>query len=135
MKKTMIAAAMSAVLVAGIAWAQDHEEFEKWMKETNAGFAGLRKTAAAKNGPETAATAEKLAGLFENVKGHFEEHKMADGIKIAQNAHEAAKDLASAAQSGDWDKASADLRTIGGACQGCHAAHREKLPDGSFKMK
>lgn len=39
MQKTMIAAAMSAVLVAGIAWAQDHEEFEKWMKETNAGFA------------------------------------------------------------------------------------------------
>ncbi len=135
MRKTVITAAMSAVLVAGVVWAQDHEEFEKWMKETNAGFASLRKSVAAKDGPQTAASADKLARLFDDVKGHFEEHKMADGVKIAETAHNAAKDLAAAAHAGEWDKASADLKTIGGACQGCHAAHREKLPDGSFKMK
>jgi hypothetical protein len=135
MRKTMMGAAVSLALVTCMAWAQDHEEFEKWMKETNAGFASLRKTVGAKNGPETAATADKLAGLFENVKGHFEEHKMTDGINIAQNAHEAALNLASAAKAGDWDKASADLKAIGGACQGCHAAHRERLPNGTFKMK
>jgi cytochrome c556 len=135
MKRTIIAAGLSLALAACVAWAQDHEEFEKWMKDTNANFGSLRKTVAAKDGPATAAAAEKLAGIFGEVKGHFEEHKMADGISFAQNAHEAAMSLASAAKAGDWDKASADLKTIGGACQGCHAAHREKLPDGSYKMK
>lgn len=132
-KTTMVVAGVAVVL--GVAFAQDHEEFEGWMKATNSNFASLRKTVAAKDGPQTEAVAKKLAGLFENVKGHFEEHKMSDGIELANNAHNAAADLAAAAKSGDWDKASADLKTIGGACQGCHTAHREKLPDGSYKMK
>jgi cytochrome c556 len=135
MKQATIAVMDCAALMLGIAFAQDHEEFQTWMKETNTSFVGLRKTVAAKQGTETAATAEKMAGIFEHVRGHFEEHHMDDGVNFAKTGHDAAKDLASAANSGDWDKASADLKTLGGACQGCHAAHREKLPDGSFKMK
>lgn len=135
MKNTTILVAACSAFVLGVAFARDHEEFEAWMKDTNANFTSLRKTVVAKNGPETAAAADKLAGLFEPVKSHFEEHKMADGIGFAKSGHDAAMDLASAAKSGDWDKASADLKTIGGACQSCHAAHRIKNPDGSYKMK
>jgi cytochrome c556 len=135
MKKATIAAVGCAALMLGIAFAQDHEEFQTWMKETNSNFASLRKTVAAKQGTETAASAEKLARVFEQVRGHFEEHHLDDGVNFAKTGHDAAKDLASAANSGDWDKASADLKALGGACQGCHSAHREKLPDGSFKMK
>jgi cytochrome c556 len=135
MKKTTVAIAACAALVIGIAVADDHEDFKAWMTDTNTNFASLRKTVAAKNGPETAAAADKLAGLFQHVKSHFEEHKMADGIGFATSGHDAAMDLASAAKTGDWDKASADLKTIGGACQSCHTAHREKLPDGFYKMK
>jgi cytochrome c556 len=135
MKKATIVAVSCAAFLLGIAFAQEHEEFQTWMKETNTNFASVRKTVAAKQGPETAAAAEKMAGIFDHVRGHFEEHHLDDGVNFAKTGHDAAKDLASAANSGDWDKASADLKTIGGACQGCHGAHREKLPDGSFKMK
>jgi cytochrome c556 len=136
MKKTAITVVGCATaLFLGVAFAQDHEEFKTWMKDTNTNFASLRKTVAAKQGGETAATAEKMAGIFEQVRGHFEEHHMDDGTNFAKTGHDAAKDLVSAANSGDWEKASADLKTLGGACQGCHTAHREKLPDGSFKMK
>jgi cytochrome c556 len=135
MKKTTFALATCSAFLLGIAFAHDHEDFEAWMKDTNTSFGSLRKSVAAKNGPEAAAAAEKLSGLFEHVKSHFEEHKMADGIEFAKNAHAAAVDLAMAAKAGDWDKASADAQKIGSTCQGCHAAHREKLPDGSYKMK
>lgn len=136
MKKTIVAVAACSAFVVAVAYAQhDHEDFETWMKETNTNFASLRKTVPANQGPETAAAADKLAGLFEHVKSHFEEHKMADGIEFAKNGHDAAMELASAAKAGDWDKASADLKTIGGACQGCHSAHRVKNPDGSYTMK
>jgi cytochrome c556 len=135
MKRTMIAVAIGAALLMGVAFAHDHEEFEGWMKTTNASFGSMRKTVEAKQGPETAASAEKLAGVFEHVQAHFEDHHMEDGIKFAKTGREAAKDLAAAANAGDWEKASADLKTIGGTCQGCHAAHREKSPDGSYKMK
>jgi cytochrome c556 len=135
MKKAVIAVVGCAAFLAGIAFAQDHEDFQMWMKDANTNFASVRKTVAAKQGPETAAAAEKLAGIFEQVRGHFEEHHLDDGVNFAKTGRDAAKDLASAANSGDWDKASADLKTVGGSCQGCHTAHREKLPDGSYKMK
>jgi len=135
MKKLTIAVVGCAALLLGIVFAQDHEEFQTWMKETNTNFANLRKAVGAKQGAETAATAEKMAGIFDQVRGHFEEHHLDDGVNFAKTGHDAAKDLAAAANAGDWDKASADVKTLGSACQGCHAAHREKLPDGSFKMK
>lgn len=137
MKKLTVLALGCAVLLVGIAFAQDHdhEEFKAWMKATNGSFASLRKSVDAKQGAETAATAGKLAGIFEQVQGHFEEHGMADGINFAKTAHNAAQDLAAAANAGEWDKAAADLKTLGAQCQACHTAHRERLPDGSYKMK
>jgi cytochrome c556 len=133
--KKILAMTLGVAAVAGIALAQDHEEFQGWMKTTGGTFASLRKTVDAKQGPETAASADKLAGIFEHVKGHFEEHKAQDGIDFASTAAKSSHALAEAAKAGDWDKASAELKTIGAQCQGCHAAHREKLPDGSYKMK
>jgi|SRR5579862_6360688 len=133
--KTMMAIVGCAALLTGIAFAQDHEEFKKQMQENGAAFASVRKSVDAKQAAETATAADKMAANFEHVQAHFEEHKMADGVNFAKTGHDAAKDLASAANAGDWDKASAALKTLGGTCQGCHAAHREKLPDGSYRMK
>lgn len=135
MKKAAISITGCAVLLAGIVFAQDHEEFQGWMKSTASNFAGVRKSVEAKQASETAATADKMAAIFEHVQAHFEEHHMTDGVTFAKTGHDAAKELAAAANAGDWDKASAAVKTLGGACQGCHAAHREKLPDGSYKMK
>jgi cytochrome c556 len=135
MKKTMLVMAGCATLLVGIAFAQDHAELTAAMKTAGAANGSLRKTIAAKDGPETIATAEKLAAAFKTVQAHFEEHHMEDGIKFAQTANHASMELAAAAKAGEWDKASDELKTIGAQCQGCHAAHREKLADGSYKMK
>jgi len=132
MKKTLLLVAAS---FACVALAHDHEDFQATMKSTNDNFASLRKTVEARQGPETAAAAEKLVPLYKQVLEHFEEHKMQDGITMAKTGEASAARLAAAAKAGDWDKAAAELKTIGGTCQGCHAAHREKLPDGKYKMK
>jgi hypothetical protein len=39
------------------------------------------------------------------------------------------------AADGMCDEAVVEQKKIGATCQGCHGAHREKLPDGSYKMK
>lgn len=135
MKKTFLALAGSTVLFLGVAFAHGDEEFEKWMKETNADFASLRKTVAAKDGPATAATAEKLSALFDHVGEHFEHHKWQDAIDLAKTAHGASTNLAAAAKAGDWDKAGAEMKTLGGTCQNCHAAHRVKNANGEYEMK
>ena len=134
MKKILIAAAGIAACLT-LAVAHDHEEFQAAMKATNVNVGTLRKTVAAKQEAETVAAAEKLVPLYKHVLEHFEEHKMQDGIAFAKTGLEASEQLAAAAKAGDWDKAGAELKAIGGTCQGCHAAHREKLPDGTYKMK
>ena len=135
MIKTSLAVLSCAALLSVAAIAQDHAEFQGLMKSAGGNFGSLRKSVPAKQGPEAAASAEKLAAVFEKVQAHFAEHDMEDGVNFAKTAHEASQDLASAANSGNWDKAAADLKEIGGTCQGCHAAHREKMPDGTYKMK
>jgi len=134
-KKTILVMVGCATLLLGMAFAQDHAELRAAMKTAGAANGSLRKSIAAKDGAETAATAEKLAAAFKTVQAHFEEHKMEDGIKFAQTANKASMNLAAAAKAGEWDKASDELKTLGAQCQGCHTAHREKLPDGSYKMK
>jgi len=135
MNRTILVMAGCATLLLGVAFAQGHEELTGAMKTAGAANGSLRKSIAAKDGAETAATALKLAAAFKITQAHFEEHKMEDGIKFAQTANKASLDLAAAANAGEWEKASDELKTIGAQCQGCHAAHREKLPDGTYKMK
>ncbi|HLG96147.1 MAG TPA: hypothetical protein VKX49_07535 [Bryobacteraceae bacterium] len=133
MKATVIVC--GALFFAVAVFAHEDEEFEGWMKQTNANFATAQKSVAAKKAAETAAAGDKLAELFDHVKAHFEGHKAADGINFAKTAHDASKDLGTEANAGNWEKASADLKTIGGTCQGCHAAHRVKNAKGEWEMK
>jgi hypothetical protein len=134
MKKTLVM--VSCALFIGMAvYAHGDEEFEGWMKQTNANFASARKAVAAKQEAGATAAGDKLAELFAHVKSHFEEHKWADAIALAKTAQDAAKDLATEAKAGNWEKASADLKTMGGTCQQCHAAHRVKNADGEYEMK
>jgi cytochrome c556 len=126
---------LAVSFLAALAFAQDHAALRQAMKTAGSSFGSLRKSVEAKDATATANAAEKLASVFPVVRSHFEEHKMQDGIDFASTAEKSSKALAEAAKAGDWDKASAELKTIGGTCQGCHAAHREKLPDGTYKMK
>src|SRR6202020_2615560 len=93
-----------ALLVALAVYAHEDEEFERWMKQTNANYASAQKGITAKQTAETAAAADKLAELFERVKAHFEGHKMADGIAFAKTAHDAAKDLGADAKEATGEK-------------------------------
>lgn len=124
-----------ALLIAMAVYAHEDEAFEGWMKQTNKNFASAQKGVAAKQAAETAVAGDKMAELFVHVKAHFEEHKWADAIGFAKTAQDASKELAADAKAGNWDKASADVKTIGSSCQGCHAAHRVKKANGEYEMK
>jgi hypothetical protein len=133
--KTMLMVACATLLVGVAIYAHADEKFEGWMKQTNASYASARKAVAAKQVAETAAQADKLSELFGHVKEHFEHHKWADATALAKTAQDGATDLAADAKAADWEKASADLKTIGGTCQTCHAAHRVKKSNGEYEMK
>jgi len=136
MRKIMFVMAGCAALLLGIAVAQAQApHLQPFMKTVAAANGALRKSVMEKNASETSANAQKMADAFVKVQAHFEEDHLTDGVNFAKTAHKASMDLIAAANGGDWDKASDELKAIGGTCQGCHSQYREKLPDGTYKMK
>jgi hypothetical protein len=134
MLRSLTLAAGVLALGAG-AFAQDDADFQKWMK-TAAGTAGsLRKNLEAKNGDAAAADAKKLADVFSQVHDYWHKKGVDDAMTIAMNASAGFKEVGDLASAGKFDDAGPALKKAMGTCAACHAAHREKLPDGSSKIK
>ena len=117
-----------------IAMAQEDEAFTAGMKAINGATGALRKMEK-KAGPEAVASAEKIAGVYEEMIGFWRQRNAADAVKASEEGKSAALSLASAASAGDADKAAAAFSTLSGTCKSCHDAHRERLPDGKYKFK
>ena len=79
---------------------------------------------------DAAKDAKVLADTFKEVEEIWTKTNTEDAVKFAKNAQTAASDIAS----GTGDSA-ASFKALGASCGGCHTAHREKLPDGSFVIK
>ncbi len=121
-------------LCSAFAFAQDISEMQSYMKTIGATNGSLRKNLEAKQGPEAAKDAEKLAGVYKQVGAYFAKMNADDAVTIAKNGETAATSVAADATSGDFDKASADAKGIGATCSPCHMAHREKGENG-YKIK
>jgi Cytochrome C' len=113
---------------------QENGELESWMKAAGASLGVLRKLEK-KTGPEAVANAEKIGGIYENMIGFWRQRNAEDAVKLSTEGKAAAVELASAANADDADKAAAAFNRIGGTCKACHDAHREKTPEGKYKIK
>jgi hypothetical protein len=56
-------------------------------------------------------------------------------VEFATKAGAQFEDVSKHVAAGSWDDAVASQKKAGANCMGCHAAHREKAEDGSFKIK
>ena len=126
------------ILVAAVAacglFAQDEQSFVKDMKGIDQHAAVLRKLQA-KTGDDAAASAEQLAKLYGSMKDFWTKRNVEDAAKWSDEGKAAALELASAAKAGDAAKADTAFKAVGGTCRSCHTAHREKLADGTYKIK
>ena len=114
--------------------AQDNGPIEDWMKSTNASVQALRKMEK-KTGPEAVEHAEKIAVAYENMIGFWRLRNADDAVKISEAGKAAATELASAAKADNAEAAGAAFGKVGGSCMPCHAAHRERTPEGKYKIK
>jgi cytochrome c556 len=114
---------------------QDDKEFESWMKTTQSTVGSLRKNIEAKANDAAAQDAEKLADIFKKVEGFWQARHTDDAVKWSQQATTAAKEVSAAAKGGDYEKVGAGMKSFMSTCMACHTAHREKLPEGGYKIK
>ena len=113
--------------------AQDESNFPQWMRTINGQMGALRKIEA-KTGPEAAEAAKKISDAYSQMSAYWTSKSVEDAVKLSKTGQMAADELAAAAAAGDSEKATAAYKQIGGTCQGCHQAHREKTENG-FKIK
>lgn len=134
MKRAAAFFLLTSALAVG-AFAGDQEDFVAWMKTTGGTMGKLKKELDAKALPDAAKDAASLQVVFKHVEDYFAKTNTADAVTSSQEAEAAAKKLAEAAGAGDADGAAAGLKAVQGTCGGCHKAHREKLPEGGYKIK
>ena len=134
MKRTLFLTACFAGLVLTVC-GQSEADYQKWMKTVGATSGSLRKNLDAKNGDAASADAKKLKEVFEQVHIFWNKKNVDDAMMSAMQASTAFGDLASQAAAGKFDDAAATLKKATVTCGGCHAAHREKAADGSWKIK
>jgi hypothetical protein len=116
------------------AFAQDEDAIEKNMKAIDGNAAVIRKLPS-KASPEAAEKAEQIAALYGEMKGFWTQRNFTDAVKWADDGKEAATALVAAAKAGDAAKADASFAALNGTCRSCHTAHREKTPEGKYRIK
>ena len=121
---------------AGVAaFGQQKRPYNELMKDISATYASVKKSLDASAGPAAAADAAKLQGLFKDTEEFWSQFKTKDALDAAKGAQDAAGGIVAAAKANNIQKAQASYNALGKSCNGCHASHREQMPDKSFKIK
>jgi hypothetical protein len=111
------------------------DEYSKTMKQIGPTFQNLQKNNAAMNHAEGAQDARKLASWFLDVQAYWEAKKVDDATGFAKTAVKAAQDTETASTAMNMMALGDAQKALAGACQSCHTAHRERLADGTFRIK
>lgn len=117
---------LAGMLVIVPAFSQSEEELDKAMKTVGKTMGDLRKANEAKDAEGLKAGGKVLVEQFTLAGKFWAKHKMADATEMNNKTLEAAKALAAG---------TGEFAAVGATCKGCHDMYREKLADGSYKLK
>jgi len=105
------------------------------MKDVSATYASVKKNLDASSAPAAAADAAKLQTLFKDTEEFWAPFKTKDALDAAKGAQDAAGGIVAAAKANNIQKAQVSYNAGGKFCNGCHASHREQMPDKTYRIK
>jgi cytochrome c556 len=105
------------------------------MKDVAHSVQELNRGMAAGGAPIVVMEAQNLFQLFTKAQGFFKAQKAQDAFDLAGQQIRSATAIMEAAQSNNLDGAKAPIKAMQGRCATCHMAHREQLPDKTFRYK
>jgi hypothetical protein len=111
------------------------EDYSKVMKEIGSRAQALRKNVEVGNIAGAAEEAARLEVLFKDSSTFWEARKIEDAISAAKTAVTAAANATKAASANNLTALAEATKVLNGTCTGCHNAHRERLPDGTYRVK
>ena len=119
---------------AGMKIASD-ADYATHMKEIGQQNGILGKSIKGGMADEASKAAARLEVLFKNIHGYWNDKKVADATTAADTAVTSLQAVQKALASKDMAAAETARATFAGTCMTCHTAHREKLPEGGFRIK
>jgi len=115
--------------------AMDEKQFQKLMKQVGKVSKDFKTNFEAKNGAALEKDAATAAAAYKEMAGFWKTRKADDAAKWSEDSATAATAMAAAVKAGNWDSVKTHWNAVSKNCKGCHDAHREKLPDGGYKIK
>lgn len=110
-------------------------EYATHMKEIQQQNGILNKSIKGGMAPEATKAAARLEVLFKNIHGYWADKKVEDATTASQTAVTSLQAVQKALAANDMTAAETARATFAGTCMTCHTAHREKLPEGGFRIK
>ncbi len=120
--------------LAVVAAEKPPENYQKAMKDLAAFNQGIEKAMMAEDFDAVTKLAASAQAAF-GVAEQFWTSRSAEATKDAQTGAKAAADLGVAAGLKSQDGAAYAVKGVKAVCAGCHMAHREKMPDGTWGIK
>jgi cytochrome c556 len=105
------------------------------MKAVNASMKILKATLESKNAAEASAAAKKVEESITTTKKYWVAKNTKDAMDWSDAAIAGARLAQDGAAAGQWDKVGDGVSKMGGTCKSCHDVHRERLSDGTYKIK
>ncbi|MCC7154521.1 MAG: hypothetical protein IT161_08095 [Bryobacterales bacterium] len=115
--------------------AQDEKDHPPNMKTINASMKMLKASLETKNVAEAAEAAKKVEAAFSETRKYWAARQTKDALDWSDSAITGARLAQAGVSDGHWEKVSEGVSKMGGTCKSCHDVHRERLPDGTYKIK
>jgi cytochrome c556 len=109
--------------------------FDGVMKQVGPGFTAIQTAVNGSQGDQVRQQAIALSKLFSDTQAFFTTRNTADAIQWATDAGKRVHEIDEAAAAGKWDDAKAAAASLNQACGSCHAAHRDRQDDGTYRVK
>lgn len=110
-------------------------EFQKIMRQVGPANTALR---AAVDKMDAAAVKEQTAILstaFTKTEAFWKSRNKPEAATIAVEARKDSDAITTAAAASNWESVKASTGPLGQRCAGCHGTYRERLDDGTFRIK
>ena len=105
------------------------------MKRINAAFTAIRQAVAAAGGNGANRDADVLNQAFADAEDFWKKDRRPDALKWSAEARQHSKALADAIAALEWDKAKGSMDALQRTCSACHGAYRQRLEDGSYRIR
>jgi cytochrome c556 len=113
----------------------DDEVLTKIMKQVGPANTALRNDIEKMDVSLTKEHAAVLKQAFAETETFWKSKGKANALQWAQEARKAAEGIDQAVASDNWDAVKSSATMLGQQCGACHAVYRERLDDGSYRVK